>query len=47
VPRARITSNTLIRCLVDILFERDGFLSPPEINNEEEAKTWLKLILFK
>jgi hypothetical protein len=45
--RERITANTLIRALIDIFLEKGEFPVPPEINNEEETKLWLKTLLFE
>lgn len=45
--RERITANTLIRALIDIFLEKGEFPLPPEINNEEETKSWLKTLLFE
>ncbi len=45
--RECVTANTLIRALIDILLENREFPIPPEINTEEEARSWLKTLLFE
>ena len=45
--RERITANTLMRALADILLEEGIFNEVPAVYSEEETKSWLKQILFK
>ncbi len=45
--RERITANTLMRALADILLEEGIFNEVPTVDSEEETKSWLKQILFK
>lgn len=45
--RERITANTLMRALVDILLEEEISHDFPALYSEEEAKKWLKQKLLK
>ena len=43
--RERITANTLMRALSDILLEAESFAQIPIINTEEDVKNWMRALL--
>lgn len=47
IEKERITANTVMRALVDILLEKGEFTNLPILHNEEDVKAWLKAAIFK
>ena len=45
--RERITANTVVRALIDILIETAPSLKMQELRNEDELKSWLRQLLTK
>jgi hypothetical protein len=45
--RERITANTVLRALLDILADKLPLVEVPPLNNEESVKDWLTLLLKK
>jgi hypothetical protein len=45
--RERITANTVVRVLIDILIETVPSLKMQELRNEDELKSWLRQLLTK